>query len=366
MNAKTVLMAAALVALFAAGVNAAKVKNVAVVEAVVDANCGACKSIEKSEVGQITAELRRVAVNNLSSDRYKVMTKETIQAQSEEVLQECASENCIIKLGDKIGAEYIVKSGISKFGKRFILSVEMYETKDGTLVAAIADPIRSESLDDIIDKIPAACAGMYSKFADAENVRAAQQQAAKYQPPAPSVVDASGILTDGRDGKKYKTVVIDGKRWTAENLNRYEPKSGDAWSTCQNNDNSYCDKYGRLYTWSMAKTVCPAGWRLPSRQEWQSLVDYAGGKDKAGKKLKARRGWDGNGNGTNNYGFSALPGSRSSDGSFGGAGAFGYWWTATESNSDSAYYREMVFYSGDADERKYAKSSALSVRCVAD
>jgi len=186
--------AALLLAVFAAGAHAAKVKNVAVVEAVLDAQCDDCKGIKKSEVSQITAELRRVAVNSLPNDMYKVMTKETIQAQESAVLQECASENCIIKLGAAIGAEYIVKGGISKFGTKFTLTVEMYETKDGTLVAALPDPIRSANLDDILEKAAPVCAKMYKDFVAAQSGTKPQPhppiptpppQPAPVPPPAP-------------------------------------------------------------------------------------------------------------------------------------------------------------------------------------
>jgi uncharacterized protein (TIGR02145 family) len=72
------------------------------------------------------------------------------------------------------------------------------------------------------------------------------------------------------------------------------------------------------------------GWRLPSTQEWEILVTTAGGSSVAGKKLKATSGWNYNGNGTDDYNFSALPGGyRFIDGSFRNVGSYGYWWTVT-------------------------------------
>ncbi len=433
MNAKSVMMtAAAMVAVFAAGVSAAKIKNVAVVEAVVDAQCGDdCKGIKKAEVSQITAELRRVARINLPPDIYNVMTKETILAQSEETLLECAAENCIIKMGEKIGAEYIVRSGLSKFGKRFTLTVEMYETKNGNLVAALPDNIRAQTVEDIFDKIGTVCAAMFKTFANEQAKKApppppqyqqqanqqpppapAYQQHANQQPPpqppapapppqpqpqyqpqpappapqpqyqpqpppppAPTAVNAS-TFTDGRDGKKYKTTVIGGQRWMAENLN-YQTTSG---SWCYKNDNSNCDKYGRLYDWNTAKTVCPKGWHLATRQDWDNLGQAVGGERKpeakdrinwygAGKKLKTRSGWKDNGNGTDDYGFSALPGGcryRYSGGIFGNAGDYGDWWTASGKGGGS-YYGRRIFYNYDnVYVNDFNKDDALSVRCVAD
>jgi uncharacterized protein (TIGR02145 family) len=167
-------------------------------------------------------------------------------------------------------------------------------------------------------------------------------------------------FTDTRDGRKYKTVVIGGKTWMAENLN-YE--KGKSW--CYNKNNSNCDKYGRLYDWKTAKTVCPSGYHLPSRQEWDNLAAAAGGKDAAGKKLKARSGWNGNGNGTDEFGFSALPGGdRDSDGSFINAGDYGNWWTATEYDGSDAYRRYMNDDRDNVGEDNSNKSNGFSVRCV--
>jgi uncharacterized protein (TIGR02145 family) len=136
-------------------------------------------------------------------------------------------------------------------------------------------------------------------------------------------------FTDDRDGKFYNTVTIGGKKWMAENLN-YQPSTGKYW--CYGNSAENCAKYGKLYDWNTAKTVCPSGWHLPSRAEWNSLVSSAGGASTAGKKLKAASGWN-NSNGTNDYGFSALPGGyRALDENFNAVGDEGYWWTSERTN----------------------------------
>lgn len=166
--------------------------------------------------------------------------------------------------------------------------------------------------------------------------------------------------TDSRDGQKYQAVAIGDKIWLAQNMN-YRPQGGNSW--CYEDNTSNCEKYGRLYGWNTAKTVCMSGWHLPSRKEWKDLVAAAGASS-AGKKLKvAPPEW----NGTDEYKFSARPGGyRNEDGSFSAIGTDGSWWTVTENSSQNAYLYYMSSDYGNLLEVEYDKSSGLSVRCVMD
>jgi len=171
------------------------------------------------------------------------------------------------------------------------------------------------------------------------------------------IENLSDYFTDTRDGKKYRAVKIGGKKWMAQNLNYETLKS---W--CYNNDDSNCAQYGGLYYWETATNACPAGWHLPSRQEWDDLATAAGGK-----KLKAVSGWNHGGNGSDEYGFSALPGGyRYSDGNFISAGYNGYWWTATVDGGYYAYYRRMFYDDDDIPENSNFKNFGFSVRCLQD
>ncbi len=111
-----------------------------------------------------------------------------------------------------------------------------------------------------------------------------------------------GILTDSRDGQKYKTVVIDSQVWMAENLN-FETED----SYCYDNDPNNCSKYGRLYIWKIAQYVCPAGWHIPNDDEWKNLFESVGGFYIAGKVLKSKSDWDTEVKGTDEFGFAAKP-----------------------------------------------------------
>jgi len=353
-----------------------KIKYVAVVETEIDAQSGASAELNPAEVRQITAALRREAVENLPRGTYNIMTTETVQSMGGAVLEECADENCVITLGSKIGADYIVRGIISKYGADFTMSVEMYETDNGTLVAS-SEYIRSDNTKALLDKAIVASANMFRKFANPRWVAPKQEQSAPVaaprsvnKPVAPknqhSDAVGSSTFTDSRDGKKYKTVAIDGKVWMAENLNI---NKGDSW--CYNNDSSNCAKYGRLYDWNTARAACPDGFHLPSRPEWDNLTAAAGGRMAAGKKLKSGSGWkkreDGtDGNGTDDFGFSALPGGFRYGGYFETAAQYGHWWTDEEHSSGSAYLRGMLYNYDFVFDGNYDKEFGYSVRCVAD
>jgi len=168
------------------------------------------------------------------------------------------------------------------------------------------------------------------------------------------------------EGQTYKTVKMpDGKVWFAENLNY--AASG---SKCHNNEPANCEKYGRLYNWNTALSACPRGWHLPSSAEWSALLN-AVGRDMAGTKLRTASGWGYTANfksGTDNYGFSALPGSgHASDHSFGlydKVGTVGCWWSASKYDNNRFYYLQM-FSSDEYVSWLFDVGGALfSVRCV--
>jgi uncharacterized protein (TIGR02145 family) len=182
-----------------------------------------------------------------------------------------------------------------------------------------------------------------------------------------AAAQTTGTFTDSRDGQAYKTVTIGAQTWMARNLNYRTEKR----SCCYEKSDDYCKKYGRLYDWKTAITVCPAGWKLPDTADWRLLITAAGGKETAGKILKSKTGWFLNnnkvvsGNGTDDYGFSALPGgTRGLDGGFTHAGYYGFWWTATKSADGYAYYRGMHNHDDFVNEDDYEDTYGRSVRCI--
>jgi|GEM_PF-755760 len=160
-------------------------------------------------------------------------------------------------------------------------------------------------------------------------------------------------------GQRYRTVIIDGRRWMAENLNYEIHVEGS--SKCYRDSISYCERYGRYYDWYAALKVCPSDWRLPSDDDWNDLVEFAGGSDVAGGKLKSKTGWNGSLNGTDDFGFSALP---AGEALWGYIGVRTYWWSSLDM---------YQFYAGswEIDEERFRrhmgdKLQQYSVRCVRD
>jgi len=180
-----------------------------------------------------------------------------------------------------------------------------------------------------------------------------------------------GTVTDPRDDQTYKIVTIGTQTWFAENLN-YE--TADSW--WYNDDEANGDVYGRLYTWDAAVAACPGGWRLSHDDDWKTLEMLLGmsqseadkteerGTDE-GKKLKSTSGWSSDGNGTDEVGFSALPGGRrQSGGQFSGIVSSGEWWTSDELGTTQGGRRYIPGNDDRVVRTSYNKEHGFSVRCI--
>ena len=174
------------------------------------------------------------------------------------------------------------------------------------------------------------------------------------------VAPKKNFLTDTRDGKEYATVKIGKQVWMAENLN-YKTKS----SYCYDDEPANCEKYGRLYTWNTAVNVCPKGWHLPTKAEFNTLLDMVGiGESIYESKLILK---SNKGNGSNEKGFSALlAGDRSENGYYMGKGNNANFWISTEGRSNLAYCMILGEDGHDAYVDVCHKNNWYSVRCLKD
>ncbi len=214
-------------------------------------------------------------------------------------------------------------------------------------------------------------------------------------PGTPTVTDA--------DGNVYNTVQIDDQCWMKENLKTTTYQNGTSipnvtdagdWSNLStgayvwsDNDISWKDAYGALYNWYAAidaNELCPTGWHVPTNDEWTTLTDFIGGTGSPhGNELKSCRQvnsplgegctttehprWDEHNThyGTDDYGFSGLPGGgRSYNGTFTNVGLSGYWWSSTEYSSSLAWSSALFYYDGAVSVSYSYKQNGLSVRCI--
>jgi len=189
-------------------------------------------------------------------------------------------------------------------------------------------------------------------------------QAAMAEKPPEKI--AVGTFTDIRNKKTYKTVKIGEQTWMAENLNIDLLNS-----KCYENKPDNCQKYGRLYDWKTAMKACPSGWYLPSEADWGDLMQFVNPScpftsdcADAGAKLKAAGGWNGDGNGTDNYGFAALPGGIGLSGSnFRDAGNGGLWWSSSDDGKKAARL-SMDIDGPDVHRSSSDKNLLFSIRCL--
>lgn len=216
-------------------------------------------------------------------------------------------------------------------------------------------------------------------------------------PGTPTVTDV--------DGNEYNTVLIGDQCWMKENLKTTKYRNGNdieypgsdntEWRDNDNgayawysNDPGWGDYYGALYNWlavNNSSGLCPVGWHVPSDSEWEMLIGFIQGiePEDIGNQLKSCRQvnsplggdcttglhprWDSDSQdyGTDDYGFSALPGGyRSIYGGYDNIGESGFWWSNTESSSSGSWERHIYYSSGNVNRDAEDKNRGYSVRCI--
>ena len=213
-------------------------------------------------------------------------------------------------------------------------------------------------------------------------------------------IPCPGMATIEYEGQTYNTIQIFSQCWLKENLNagimisgsQDQADNGIIEKYCYNDEPDSCTKYGGLYQWDEmmqytslpgAQGICPPGWHIPDHDEWKIMegaVDslYKIGNPawnntgyrgyNAGINLRATSGWTENGNGTDLFGFTAMPaGYRSSGSVFDLIGNSGYWWSSTEYLANYSYNRSLIFNNpGIRPDLSNIKTIGVSVRCIRD
>ena len=233
-------------------------------------------------------------------------------------------------------------------------------------------------------------------------------------------IENRGLVKD-IDGNQYRTIKIGTQTWIAENLRVSKFNNGDAiptgldgadWNATTdgayaiyphesisglNSDVEVAEAYGKLYNWYAvddARGLCPVGWRVPGDADWTVLTNYVVAQgfpnqgfnpNDAGNALKSCRQvdhpngdncatsehprWNSHGihSGFDEFGFSALPGGgRWFNGTFFNVGVSGYWWSTSEFDATSAWYRSLYGDISSVRRFSFNKRNGFSVRCIRD
>ena len=216
----------------------------------------------------------------------------------------------------------------------------------------------------------------------------------EYEPGQP----CPGIPTFDYGGQTYTTVQIGTQCWMAENLNigsridgaNDQTDNSEIEKYCYYDLDSYCDNYGGLYQWDEmmqysiiqgVQGICPPDWHLPTDEEWKQLEGWTDSQYSypdpiwnntgyrgfdAGHNLKSLNGWYSGLNGSDLYGFTALPGGFRAYGDFYSLNRIACFWSCTEYNSNDAWYRVLYFMYDEVDRSNLSKDSGYSVRCLQD
>ena len=185
------------------------------------------------------------------------------------------------------------------------------------------------------------------------------------------------------------SVKIGTQEWATANLNVTTFRNGDTipeaeskeeWEKASNEGKpAWCyyngkasngKKYGKLYNGyavTDVRSLAPAGWHLAPVYEWITLINFLGGENAAGYKMKNISGWEDNGNGDNHSHFSALPGGfRLNDGTYDEVGKSGYFWPFDLENNMTSMVYNLYSSGSGIIHIKYHKGCGFSCRCMKD
>ena len=189
------------------------------------------------------------------------------------------------------------------------------------------------------------------------------------------------------DGNLYPTINIGPYTWMAENLKTTRLNDSSqipfvtdwfiwwnteipAYSFYKNDSIANKNIYGALYNWYSVgtKRLCPEGWRIPSNEDWEILIEYLGESEKAGDKLKDAgvNSWISRyGEANHQSGFNARPGGfRTQDGSDRGKNRYGAWWSSDIDDTGETNYYGLQDYNGKMSYYSAQQNEGYSVRCI--
>ena len=358
----------------------------------------------------IDATTAKALTNRIRTELVKTGIYQVVErGKMDDILKEqgfqlsgCTSEACLVEAGQLLGVEKMLAGSISKVGNIYSVELRLIDIESGIIEKSDNYDMRGEIGQLLTSGMKNALDVLLGNSPTPTNT-----QTISNKTPTPLKTQnttytslSTGTVTDF-DGNTYQTVKIGNQWWMAENLKVTHYRNGDAipnitdnteWKNLTSgaycnydNDDSYISTYGSLYNWYAVndrRNIAPEGWHVPTDDEWKQLEMYLGmsqsqadgagwrGTDEGGKmKETGTVHWNSPNTGAaNENGFSALPaGYRSYYGNFDNVGSLAYFWSATESSSYSAWYRNL-FYGNSGISRYYFgyKRYGFSVRCVRD
>lgn len=320
-------------------------KKIAVLETTGD------PSFSQEEKNYITDKIRERAVTILPPNQnYEVMSRDGILTAlpSGKSLEKCDGK-CLTEIGKKISANYVCQAKISQVFGQYAVNLELYETASGKLLGSFTQ--RQPSIEALLADIEKESDRLFKIIAP---TKGKDEKSEVKQASATNTQSPSSDYVEDYQGNRYRTVTIKNQTWMAENL-RTETET----SSCYNNDKKNCETFGRLYSWDAAKKICPQGWSLPRKPDYEILMDA--GID----NLKSTIGWptiDGKSrNGSDKYKFSILPSGYNS-GISADLGRKAYFWTSTPRSHGYAWYLQIGTDSWDMVSN--LNSHKMSVRCI--
>jgi hypothetical protein len=295
-----------------------------------------------SELLFFTAKFREIANDILPRNQYGLMTQQSIVdrlGSEERAVKECREATCLADLGRKISADYIAQARIGRFGGNLTIKAELYDVRSSNLIASFTGESKDiHGLLSILEvKAPNLLRNIIAAPAAMSSSSSISRSSSSYE------IDYThnysyDTFTDSRDGQKYKAIKIGNLTWMAENLKYKASKS-----ICYDNLESKCSISGRLYNWATAIEACPPGWHLPSKAEWDALIEL--------KAMKA---------------FSAIPGGlHIYKGTFYHSEIASAWWSSSDGKENFLYVGSGL-RNGGISWNSTDKRSSCSVRCVKD
>jgi len=380
------------------------------------------RGISNDEVATLTDRFRDELIK---TDQFSVIER----GMMEEVLKEqgfqqsgCFSDECVVEVGHLIGVQQMVGGSIGKVGNVFSVSARVIDVQSGEVLNVtnydhtgelgllLTKGMRNTVQQLLKGNIDQSAVAKESEGVNYKSLTDLQPEPTKGLSPEEAFVNAMVTIPQGRstvkengvksneltilstfkqtgtitdiDGNVYKTVKIGDQWWMAENLEVIHYRNGDTipnmpdlsdlgeWAGLIGSD---FRNYGRLYNWYMANdsnNIAPEDWHVPSDVEWQTLVNFLGGRRNAGGRMKAigTELWESPNTGaTNESGFTGLPGGYIIEGGWpGGEGHYAYFWSSTETDSDNAWNRALTYNFSSVARGSSSKQARFSVRCVRD